>query len=360
MPKSVSILAALASLCMTGFAIAQQARPLADPAAQLSAIPLDMLCSTQGANGVRFGNTDLPPSGFNVPGMDKRDAPETLRPFTTLALDATKWSNRFYKATFEMPASDADAPPLIAQLAGRFRSAGWNERKPSGNGGSLLDPASGPGDVQFYSAASAMSGAAHKAVRLTIGHVLGAFSVECTDMALLELHAKEALGDLPPGTPRPQPPTLPPPATLDPAICATPAGRAEVEAVTGSGKPNALIRYAGARNNYGDRLTAWKLDRLKKTGKVSKDRLLTLMMNGMSAGSQGGNPMAAFERFIKVLDQVSEAAKSGKAGNAEGECRAAVALFRGLEEIDRINGSQWRAMDRALDAEAKRLGVSLD
>jgi hypothetical protein len=329
--------------------------------AQLNAIPIDTLCSTRGTNNIAFGSTDLPPSGFNIPGMDKRDAPESLRPFATMALDASKWSNHFYRATYEMPASKADAPQLIAAIAQRFRGAGWIEKKGSGDdGGSLLDPTPAPGDVNFYSAAGAMSGNTRKGARVAIAYLPGQISVECTDMALLEQHAKEELGDLPPGTPRPQPPTLPPPATLDPAICTTPAGRADIAAVAGSGKPNALVRYAGARNNYGDRLTAWKMDRLKKSGKVSDDRMMALMVGSMRAGSPDGNPMAAFDRFMKVIDQAGEAAKRGEAGDVEGECRATVTLFKGLEEIDRINGGQWRAMDQALDAEAKRVGVSWD
>jgi hypothetical protein len=177
-------------------------------------------------------------------------------------------------------------------------------------------------------------------------------------MALLRVHAGEALGDLPPGTPRPVPPVAPPPAALNPAICATPEGRAEIDKVFSRRTPGALLKYVGERNNYGDRLVAWKADRLKKSGKVSDQRMMTLMVSGMTGGSPNGNPLAAFDELTRMFDQIKLATERSKAGELVGECEAIVGMFKSLEEIGRVNGAQWKAMDKALDAEAKRVGVS--
>ncbi|HVJ02882.1 MAG TPA: hypothetical protein VM662_11920, partial [Sphingomonas sp.] len=189
---------------------------------------------------------------------------------------------------------------------------------------------------------------------------LGAVNFECTDMALLRQHAGEAFGDLPPGTPRPLPPVSPPPAAMNPAICATPEGRAQVDAIVGSRTPGALTRYIGERNNYGDRLVTWKADRLKKSGKVPAQKMMSLMMSGLTTGSPKGNALAGFTALSKMFDQVELAAARSKAGDATGECQAIVGMFKGLEEIGRINDAQWRAIEKALDAEAKRVGVLWD
>lgn len=324
---------------------------------RLESLPIDRMCSANGVYQYAFGSTELPPSLFNIPGMDKKELPETAMPFTTVALDSSKWSNRFYKATFEMPLREEDAPRAIERLAEHFRALGWIEVEGSEDpGGSMIDPDPGAGDFSFYSRPRTDKAG----VRVALSYLFGAVIFECTDMALLHVHASETFGDLPPGTPRPTPPVTPPPAAMDPAICATPEGRAEIDMIVGNRTPNALMRYVGERNNYGDRLVAWKADRLEKSGKVPSDRMLSLMTSGLTAGSPKGNPFAGFEALNKMIDQVMVAADRSKAGDAVGECQAIVGTLKGLEEIDRVSNAQWRAMDKALDAEARRVGVSLE
>src|ERR1700741_1627442 len=124
-----------------------------EASAKLGVLSLDRMCSPRGVYQYDFGSTDLPPSLFNIPGMDKKELPETALPFTTVALDSTKWSNRFYRATFEMPLRKEDASRAIEQLAKHFRSLGWREVQGSDElEGTLIDPAPGPGEVNFYSA----------------------------------------------------------------------------------------------------------------------------------------------------------------------------------------------------------------
>lgn len=356
MTKPLFIVAAL--IAAAGPAVAHdQARPaLTDEAlARLEALPLDRMCSPRGVYQYDFGTTELAPSLFNIPGMDKKELPETALPFATVALDSTKWSNRFYRATFEMPLRKEDAPRAIEQLAKHFRALGWREVQGSEEpGGTLINPTPGPGEFNFYSATEGGG----TGVRVALSHFLGSVNFECTDMALLRVHAGEAFGDLPPGTPRPNPPMTPPPAAMNPAICATPEGRAEVERIVGARTPGALMRYVGSRNNYGDRLVSWKADRLKKSGKVSDERMLSLMMSGFTAGSPKGNPLAGFDALAKMFDQIELAAKRSDAGDAVGECQAIVGMFKQLEEIGRVNGAQWSAMEKSLNAEAKRVGIS--
>ena len=66
--------------------------------AQLDSLPVERMCSTRGAFQYDFGSTDLPPSLFTIPGMDKYGLPASAAPFKEGAFSGTAWSNRFFMA----------------------------------------------------------------------------------------------------------------------------------------------------------------------------------------------------------------------------------------------------------------------
>lgn len=356
-------LAQLVALPLLAMAVAQTP-PVAAPAtpdAAIDALPLERMCSARGAMQYDFGTTDIPPSNSTIPGTDIYKTPEALRPFTAVAIDGTKWSRRFYRAEYKAQMADRTAATAMVQrLAARIRERGWIEQKHvEGADGPMIDPPPDPGEARFYSAATAMSGPTREGVRVSIQYWGGELIFECTDMALMADHGREAFGDLPEGTPRPVPPATLRPASLAPAICATPEGRAEIEGHLGN-KSQPMMRHVIERTSYGDRIVTWKSDRLKKSGKVSAKRLLDLAMIGLESGSPGGDPLAGFEAIAAMFKSAAAYDKLVRSGDAVGACRSAVNLFKQFEPIERTTMARWAAMEKALDDEAKRVGVSWD
>ncbi|WP_447725351.1 hypothetical protein [Sphingomonas koreensis] len=329
--------------------------------AMIDTLPLDRMCSTRGALQYDFGSTDIPPSISTIPGSDVYKAPDALRPFTGIAIDGTKWSRRFYRAEYKAQVADkAAGTAMVQRLAARIRERGWIEKAHAeGADGPMIDPPPSPGEARFYSAASAMEGARRQGVRISIEHWGGQLILECTDMALMADHGREVFGDLPEGTPRPVPPATPRPTALDPAICATPEGRAGIEGHLGN-KSQPMMRYVLERTSYGDRIVTWKSDRLKKSGKVSSKRMLDLAMSGLRGGSAGGDPLAGLSAITAMLRHAAAYDRLARAGDPEGACRSAISLFKQFGPIERTTMAQWAAMEKALDDEAKRVGVSWD
>lgn len=327
----------------------------------IDTLPLERMCSARGAMQYAFGTTDIPPSISTIPGSDVYKTPDALKPFTDVAIDGTKWSRRFYRAEYKAQVADKTAgTAMVERLAARIRARGWIEQEHvEGADGPMIDPPPSRGEARFYSAATAMTGAQREGVRVSIEHWGGQVILECTDMALMADHGREAFGDLPEGTPRPVPPATPRPAALVPAVCATPEGRAGIEGHLGN-KSQPMMRHVIERTSYGERIVSWKSDRLKKSGKVSPQRLLDLAMSGFKAGSAGGDPMAGFEALATMFKSAAAHDSLSRAGDAEGACRSAVGLFKQFEPIERTTMARWAAMEKALDDEARRVGVSWD
>jgi hypothetical protein len=344
--------------------VATQPAPAPDQAAvltQIDALPIDRMCSTRGAFQYAFGSTDLPPSLFPFPGMDKRGLPASAAPFTSVALDSTKWSNRFFRATYE--ASFPDKPSALAairRLAQLFRTRGWIAKEGSANPqGSIILPDPDLGDVHFYSEADGLDPDKRTGVIAALDHLGSVVTFSCASLPLLSAQVEEALGNLPVGTPKPQPPLAPRPESLDPTLCTTPEGQAQVDTNIG-GTPDAMTRFIAEHANYHERIVTWKTDRLKKSGKVSDNRLIAIMMGGLGKGGAPANIMKSFDVVTQMLADSETYGKLRNSGDRPGACRAAVTMMGRLKTIEALTAPQWAGMEAAIDAEAKRAGVSLD
>lgn len=340
---------------------AQQTAPKPDLMAAIDAMPLDRLCTTEQALGYRFGGSDFPPSVIQTPGFERHKLSEGAAPFENVSFTGSKWSSRFVGAIYTFDAGDKPtALAAIQRIAERFRQRGWIERKGGvEDDGPIIDFPPGPGEVNFYSRAEAMHGPGRQGVRASLGFLGSEVSFACEDMAMVETHAREVFGDLPAGTPRPVAPTTPRPAALDPALCVTAEGRASIDAITRGGNQDALTRYIVERMNYMERIVTWKTDRLEKSGKVSKDRMLQLVTAGFT-GKAAGDPLAGMAVVMDMLKLAETAEDLREAGDLPGACRATLQMLGGMARIEKTTAAQWAGMEGAIDAEAKRVGVSLD
>lgn len=342
-------------------ASAQQSAPKQDLMAAIDAMPLDQLCTTEQALGYRFGGTDFPPSVIQTPGFERHKLNASAAPFETASFTGSKWSSRYVGAIYTFNAGSKQAAlAAIQRIAERFRQRGWIERKGGvEEDGPLIDFPPGPGEVSFYSRAEAMRGTGRQGVRASLTLIGPEVNFACEDMAMVETHAREVFGDLPPGTPRPAPPASPRPAALDPALCATAEGRASIDAITSGGDQDALTRYIVERMNYMERIVTWETDRLEKSGKVSKDRMLQLLSSAFT-GKGAGDALAGLNVVTEMLELAEKAEELRAAGDLPGACRTTLQTLAGMEKVEKATATQWAGMETAIDAEARRLGISLD
>lgn len=346
---------------LIGGAHAQKAASRPDLMAAIDAMPLDRLCTNEQALGYRFGGTDFPPSVIQTPGFERHKLGAAAAPFEAASFTGSKWSARYVGAIYTFDAGDKQtALAAIQRIAERFRQRGWIERKGGvEEDGPLIDYPPGPGEVNFYSRAEAMHGLGRQGVRASLGFLGSEVSFACEDMAMVETHAREVFGDLPPGTPRPVAPTNPRPEALNPALCTTAEGRAGIDAITRGSDQDALTRFIVERMNYMERIVVWKTDRLEKSGKVSKDRMLQLATSGFGAKG-AGDALAGLQAVMDMLKLAEKAEDLRAAGDLPGACRATVQAVGGMEKVEKATAAQWAGIESALDAEAKRLGISLD
>jgi hypothetical protein len=191
------------------------------------------------------------------------------------------------------------------------------------------------------------------------GRLFGSFTLSCGHKDLLRANAEEAIGELPPGTPRPQPPAMPAVTERSAADC----DRAEVQRellTVVDGRASNPIALLLARASHAERLTQWKRWRLRSSGRVSSDRMMDIMLGALDQGSSGGDPMAAFSLMPRMLDALGRVGAQAEAGQSAAACRTSIELVGIFRQMEAVSAAQWRAMDAAFEAEARRLRISLD
>lgn len=313
--------------------------------ARMEAVPFATLCNAQGSLDHRFGDTSAPPA--LMASMAPRETlPAEFAPFTEMTLSSTKYSNKLVSAEFTAEFASAEAAEAArAQVAAGYRALGWVEQPIEGNYSTnlFLGEAESPKLAQVE--------------LLTMGNAL---TMKCSNVALEAEFASEAMGRLPPGTPRPVAPVVPRPEALDVARCATPAGRAEILAKGRGAGTDPLSAYIGTRMQYRERLVEWKTDRLRRSGKVSADRLATIALEALDQPMIAENMGKSMEVLTGMIEDLGKVAELEKAGDQQGACAAVIRMVGRLPEIEKVVDPQWDAIEAMLDAEAARIGVSFD
>ncbi len=140
--------------------------------------------------------------------MNKTKLPASAAPFQEGAFSGTKWTNRFFMADYDLYLeNEAAALVAIQHLAAHFRNANWIAKEGvDGADGPIFDRSPGAGDVSFYSERGGMEGPNRIGVRVSLDHLGGWVTFECTCMPLIMVQVQEALGHFSEGTPRPERP----------------------------------------------------------------------------------------------------------------------------------------------------------
>lgn len=358
--RKLKYLAALAAF--PGLAAAQGAQQ--GPLATLETLPIERMCSAEGAIGYAFGATDGPPKLLDMPGMTDMRLNPAFAPFERAGIDSTTWSNRIYAANFTARFADSTtAVAAIQSIAGRFERLGWTADRGTSDEdayerSTMSYIAPGTGEVHLYWPAGAVGADRKDGVRIELTRLGGEVTLSCKSLSLFADHVQEALGRLPDGVPKPAAPVLPFPRRPDPALCADPARRAELFA--SRPEDNELMRYVVQRTKFRERLVTWKMDRLRKSGKLSNEQMFELLSASLGEPAASKGMRDGLGLIGDMLGQLQAIAAAGEAKDDGASCRAVAKLIDLIEQIGAAVDPQWTAMEAAVEKEAARLGIRLD
>src|SRR5687767_14887523 len=167
-----------------------------DGAGWVETLPIETMCSADGALHHPFGATDLPPRLIQTPGMGRTPLPTGYGPFTHVSLDGTKWSGKFYEASY---ATELDSPEAvlaaISGLAERFEKAGWialrgDDVDPDAEVG-MTDILPGPGEVMLFSDAEGMKPESRTGLRVWLSRMGNELTLACSNLPLFGEHMSE-------------------------------------------------------------------------------------------------------------------------------------------------------------------------
>jgi hypothetical protein len=335
----------------------------ADLEAQIQALPLDQLCRTDGALDLSFGATSHDISPLHKPGAVNRDLGVEYAPFKDAALNATKYTHRFFSATLTVDLGDKAIEREAADLlAMRIEQAGWVPSvRSEGDDGPFHDFPPSESDSLFYDKEGVEHPGSGEGVRLVVGPSLGELSIQCESIPLFKAQVKEAFGEMPEGTPRPQ------------FISTASAFGFDLNDCNDAGKRNFILSRLrrgdmfmmapGAdRAYYEEALADWKIMKLVASGKIGRDAIADKIL-GLLAGPDS---QATIEAGMSMMAGLAEFLETARPGDEVALCGAIHKMLKsGEAAIAPVAGAtgdavtpQWRATHALLDREAKRLGVS--
>ncbi len=332
--------------------------------AGLETLPIERMCGAEGAIGYKFGATDGPPKMMDMPGATDLRLDPAFAPFERAGINSTTWSNRIYAANYVARFADpAAALAAIRTIAERFERLGWSADRgttdeAAADRTTMSYIAPGPGEVHLYWPAGAAGPDRTDGVRIELSRLGPEVTFSCKSLPVFADHVQEALGRLPDGIPKPTSPVLPLPKRPDAALCADPAQRAEL--LASRPEDSELMRYVVQRSKFRERLVTWKMDRLRKSGKLTDEKMMQLVMTSLDSPAAAKGAKAGIDLLGDMLGQLDAVAAAGRAKDEAASCRAIVKLIELTEKIGEAVDPQWTAMEAAVDKEAARLGISLE
>ncbi len=335
----------------------------ASPARGQSDIPIpagetiERMCSPAGTYQFAFGETGVP-GGSKLMRTISRGSPlpASAAPFENAKPWSTEWTDRLFAMEYIAPVLEEDAFTAFAKgLDAVLTQAGW-QSKPAD-----YDPPfymlTVTGERTWTRPDPTTAGAAELVLGLTNG--FAELVLACGRSDLMLAHVQEALGELPPGTPRPVEPAIPIVPVPTVADCASPEIAAEIDAFLADGNPGSFARSLFARANHEERLSQWMMWRLGEAG-ASDDELLELAMNAAMLDGEPEGFEASLDAFMGLLPLITALDDAQRAGDRDGVCRALVSVTEIYARMAANGTVQTRALEAAYRREAPKYGIDPD
>lgn len=320
----------------------------------ISPAQVEGLCPGVGLPGTVLGASRSAQDPAFVNGLNQ--LPARFPPFSNAELDLTNWSDRLAAITWRGASPDGDVNQrTMDAFRTAMTAAGWVETVQ----GDLMSPL-GFDAVLFEKDLPTNLGVRRMLVEFDTP---GALMLRCGDAELMELALAEREGKLVPGSPRPAAPMPFAAAPLpDDAVCADPAVQAVFADDDRIDENNPVLRQLmaategpRAANRAGERLNVWLKWKLLGSAKVDADALWTVQEQ---ASAHDGDAMT--EELTRFLQTGVALMEARKAGDRARTCQAFLGMMRHQHARDVREAAQWVKVNAAFEAEAARLGVTLD
>ena len=277
------------------------------------------------------------------------------KPFTRMSAVTTDWSGRL--AGLEWTARFEDGVNLRDwrdSLQAKLQAHGWNTVDDA-----RLKSSNEVDSVLLGKVLDSPLGARPMVVEIDSS---GAFLVRCSDQELLLLDAAERSGDLPPGTPRPVAPAEQGQLALPQrSECDRPEWKqafAEITYPDQVGPTLARLVPSGLpasdRAVHGERLNRWIHWKMIGSGKVNEEQLFSLEF---AAAPEAARPFESGEHFLGTFGELFAAIEKR---DAAAICKGTITLLEATSLDDQRKAARLEKQNAALEAEARRLQISLD
>lgn len=317
-----------------------------------TAAQVEALCPDIGHDGLHLGKPMSEQGPAALVALRMPD--ERFAPFSESDLTFTAWSGLLAAVTWRRAAPEGVS--LIEwqdELVNRLENAGW---------AAVAEPVI---PANWYSRQLVKSFEHDGGTRELLLDVdtFGLYSVRCADAALLVLNETEGRGELAEGTPRP---VRPPSSTEfdqiigrldceDEAILAAFAGTDDLQAA--GAKVEQILGPPGDLNagaEYHTKLRTWLRWRMLESGLISEDELWAIED---SVPVERPDPSADMTRFLTAAAGII---KAGDASDGGAMCRGYRKMLTGENRISAAKAERERAVNTALEAEARRRDIAVD
>lgn len=301
------------------------------------------LCTGDGGFGYRFGDAPPPPGPISLPNTSHVTLDPRFAPFAEADVGATYWSRRVYGIAAEAPMTDGPAAAaLAADIRRSYEAQGWLARAQGEDG-----------NINLYSEAGGLNAQAPTGTRVELMRSGRTLVLTCISASGYTTHFAEIRNGPPVGRVRPQPPARPQLPAIDAAQCDDPARQQAVAA-----RPEELVgpvmAWGNAMGRYQEELMAWKANRFIAAGRWTRTQAGDFALGLLRNRALGESMMRSSGLLQELMLTVAASRETPRE-----TCQMVVRLEALMRRVAAHVEDQWRLMEAAYDAEARRLGVNV-
>lgn len=317
-----------------------------------TAAQIEGMCPELGLTGLRFGAARADQDADQLASLRHLDG--RFAPFDEAEVNFTQWSGKLSSVTFRgAPAEEETKVEWQAAVVAQLESAGWREF------------------IEDRSAASIKSRQLAKRILRPDGDrnlvievdVFGEYAIHCADPEMRKLYWREADGDLAEGAERPaKPVALRNLSDVIAAIdCDDPVLLDKLKGAgslrnTGTVLEQHIGLAAGLDEEavYEERLGTWLRWRMRNSGKITLHEMWAIED---SVAVKSPDDPALVVGLLEAFYQVSVAHSAGDPAQI---CVAYRGIFEAENRTSTLKAAQEGALNRRLEEEAARRGISLE
>lgn len=308
------------------------------------------LCPVGGAGALRLGLSAPAQDPALRKAFSGTNAP--IAPFGEARAIYTQWSERLSGIEFNGASPDGvDNLVFVEGMIEQAEAAGWTRMERKAPGSLMMEP------EVFQKLLSTADGPRLMVLEFEAS---GNVALRCGDPELFKISDDEGLEQLAAGSPRPVMPDGPahPLGSLRPEDCARPEIRDNLLKVLNDGDRPELtgaMDQANMAERFQSRLRTWLRWKMVNSGKTD-DQVLWEIEEKVAPKTIDQIEM----EFGDLAGSIVAIDEARKKGDAEGECRALARMVGGTARGSSAEAIRLAKVNAALEAEAKRLGITLD